>query len=99
MKFYCGLTRMLRPLPPGARGALLPALLHSGSQPNVTWPSYMIDAPATFNRVMSWMSYAYKMEGELYWGTNFADSVFSTGAPATFPPLFEKWGKQSTLCA
>eukprot|EP00038_Savillea_parva_P025128 m.46339 g.46339 ORF g.46339 m.46339 type:complete len:659 (+) comp6748_c0_seq1:59-2035(+) len=40
---------------------------------NGTWPSYMIDAPATFNRVMSWMSYAYDMRGELYWGTNAAD--------------------------
>ena len=38
----------------------------------------MIDAPATFNRVMSWMSYAYQMEGELYWGTNAADTDFST---------------------
>lgn len=38
-----------------------------------TWPSYMIDAPATFNRAMSWMSYAYDMHGELYWGVNAAD--------------------------
>jgi hypothetical protein len=37
----------------------------------------MIDAPATVNRVMSWMSYKYQMEGELYWGTNAADSDYS----------------------
>jgi hypothetical protein len=49
----------------------------SGAQANVTWPSYMIDAPATVNRVMSWMSYKYQMEGELYWGTNAADSDYS----------------------
>jgi hypothetical protein len=30
-----------------------------------TWPSYMIDAPAVFNRVMSWASYFYQMQGEL----------------------------------
>jgi hypothetical protein len=49
----------------------------SGSQVNVTWPSYMIDAPATVNRVMSWMSYKYHMGGELYWSTNAADSEYS----------------------
>jgi hypothetical protein len=38
-----------------------------------TWPSYMIDTKATFNRVMSWMSYAYDIRGELYWGSNAAD--------------------------
>jgi hypothetical protein len=79
----------------------------------------MIDAPATFNRVMSWMSYKYQiqvskdaklapklgqlqpsyccipqecmgklasifsanvtpfsLQGELYWGSNFADGVY-----------------------
>ena len=36
----------------------------------------MIDSPAIFNRAMSWLSYAYKMEGELYWGTNFADHEY-----------------------
>jgi hypothetical protein len=50
----------------------------SGAQANVTWPSYMIDAPATFNRVMSWMSYKYQIQGELYWGTNAADESYST---------------------
>merc|ERR1711864_61826 len=42
-----------------------------------TWPSYMIDAPATFNRAMSWASYNYDIHGELYWGTNAADNVYN----------------------
>lgn len=48
----------------------------NGISQNSTWPSYMIDAPATFNRVMSWMSFSYQIEGELYWGSNAADSVY-----------------------
>lgn len=52
-------------------------LCTNGLQPNVTWPSYMIDAPGTFNRVMSWMSYQYQIEGELYWGSNAADGHYT----------------------
>jgi len=71
----------------------------SGSQANVTWPSYMIDAPATVNRVMSWMSYKYQMGGELYWGTNAADSDYSNDPKVVFglfvtcppPPLTPKF--------
>jgi hypothetical protein len=37
----------------------------------------MIDSPATFNRVMSWMSYKYQIQGELYWGSNAADSTYT----------------------
>ena len=40
------------------------------------WPSYMIDAPATLNRAMSWLSYKYAIQGELYWGTNAADGHY-----------------------
>lgn len=36
------------------------------------WPTYMIDHPGPRNRVMGWMTYAYQMQGELYWGTNAA---------------------------
>jgi hypothetical protein len=32
---------------------------------------------APFNRVMSWMSYKYRMQGELYWGTNAADRHYT----------------------
>ncbi|XP_062500847.1 uncharacterized protein LOC134178077 [Corticium candelabrum] len=39
------------------------------------WPSYMIDRSAISNRVMSWLSYLYEMQGELYWGTNYIDEI------------------------
>jgi Domain of unknown function (DUF4091) len=36
------------------------------------WPSYMIDAPATANRVMQWVAWKYRMQGELYYSMNEA---------------------------
>jgi uncharacterized protein (TIGR03382 family) len=36
------------------------------------WPSYMIDASASRNRAMEWMSFLYDATGELYWETAFA---------------------------
>jgi hypothetical protein len=36
------------------------------------WPSYMIDAPGTANRVMQWVAWKYGMEGELYYSMNEA---------------------------
>jgi len=36
------------------------------------WPSYVIDHSAINNRIMSWMSYLYDIQGELYWSTNYA---------------------------
>jgi hypothetical protein len=36
------------------------------------WPSYMIDMPGTANRVMQWMAWKYRMEGELYYSMNEA---------------------------
>jgi len=31
------------------------------------WPSYVIDSSAVSNRIMSWMSWKYRIEGELYY--------------------------------
>ncbi|MDP9053189.1 MAG: DUF4091 domain-containing protein [Acidobacteriota bacterium] len=36
------------------------------------WPSYMIDAPGTSNRVMQWIAWKYKLDGELYYSMNEA---------------------------
>jgi hypothetical protein len=33
------------------------------------WPSYAIDAPAMSHRIMEWLTYRYKMGGELYYST------------------------------
>ena len=45
-----------------------------------TWPSYMIDVPAPFNRVMSWINYKYEIQGELYWGVNAADGLYQNSS-------------------
>jgi hypothetical protein len=36
------------------------------------WPSYMIDASGPANRVMQWIAWRYRIEGELYYGMNEA---------------------------
>jgi len=36
------------------------------------WPSYMIDAPATANRVMQWIAWKYRIQGELYFSMDEA---------------------------
>lgn len=36
------------------------------------WPSYAIDIPAVYNRIMEWLSFKYRISGELYYGTNIA---------------------------
>jgi hypothetical protein len=36
------------------------------------WPSYMIDAPGTSNRVMQWVAWKFRIEGELYYSMNEA---------------------------
>ena len=53
----------------------------------------MIDAPATFNRVMSWMSYRYQIQGELYWSVNAADGHYYPGADPSNPSE-SSWEKQ-----
>ncbi len=40
-----------------------------------TWPSYMVDASPVRNRIFQWMAYLYKVQGELYYGTdNWGDN-------------------------
>jgi hypothetical protein len=34
------------------------------------WPSYAIDSPGPAQRIMSWLTFKYRMEGELYYSTN-----------------------------
>jgi hypothetical protein len=36
------------------------------------WPSYMIDISGAANRVMQWMAWKFRMEGELYYAMNEA---------------------------
>ena len=36
------------------------------------WPSYMIDASGNANRVMPWLAWKYRIEGELYFSMNEA---------------------------
>lgn len=36
------------------------------------WPSYMVDASAVRARAMDWLSFKYRLTGELYWETAFA---------------------------
>jgi len=36
------------------------------------WPSYMIDMPGAANRVMQWLAWKFRMEGELYYSMNEA---------------------------
>ncbi len=51
------------------------------------WPSYMIDASGVSNRVMQWIAWKYRIEGELYYSVDEAygrgkdpwDSVFLVG--------------------
>jgi hypothetical protein len=38
------------------------------------WPSYMIDASAVRNRAMEWLSFRYRLAGELYYETAMAFS-------------------------
>ena len=36
------------------------------------WPSYMIDMPGSANRVMQWLAWKFRMEGELYYSMDEA---------------------------
>ncbi|HLG22021.1 MAG TPA: PKD domain-containing protein, partial [Candidatus Manganitrophaceae bacterium] len=42
---------------------------------HLDWPSYMIDLPAMFSRVMEWQSWKYNIQGELYY-----DMVYAYGS-------------------
>ncbi|NKE69365.1 DUF4091 domain-containing protein [Candidatus Manganitrophus noduliformans] len=39
---------------------------------HMDWPSFMIDLPAMFSRIMQWMSYKYNIQGELYYDMIYA---------------------------
>lgn len=45
-----------------------------GGEDTRFWPSYMIDSPATHQRIMPWLTWKYRMDGELYFHTVFAYS-------------------------
>ncbi len=50
-----------------------------GGQFNSGWPSYMVDIPAVYNRIMPWQAFRSKVSGELYFATNYAYE-FNDGA-------------------
>jgi chitodextrinase len=39
---------------------------------HMDWPSFMIDLPAMFSRIMQWMSFKYNIQGELYYDMVYA---------------------------
>ncbi len=41
-----------------------------GGRDTLGWPSYMIDQPAIYNRIMPWLTWKYAIQGELYYGTD-----------------------------
>lgn len=47
---------------------------------HMDWPSFMIDLPAMFSRIMQWMSFKYNVQGELYYDMVYA---FGEGDPWT----------------
>lgn len=44
---------------------------------SLNYPTFMIDAPATHNRIMQWMTWSQRASGELYFALNYADSARS----------------------
>lgn len=50
------------------------------------WPSYMIDASAVANRIMPWLSWKYRIAGELYF--NLDEAYSRDGDPAANIYLF-----------
>ena len=49
-----------------------------------TWPSYMVDATPVRNRVFQWLAYLYRIEGELYYDTDYCWTT-ACGAGTTDP--------------
>jgi hypothetical protein len=50
------------------------------------WPTYVIDAPAVGNRVMQWIAWRYRIEGELYYNT--VEGYGGGGNPWRDPRLY-----------
>jgi len=46
-----------------------------GRRASLVWPSYMIDQPAIYNRIMPWLTWKYGMQGELYYDTDIGFSM------------------------
>lgn len=46
-----------------------------GKKSSLGWPSYMIDQPAIYNRIMPWLSWKYGIQGELYYDTDIGFSM------------------------
>ncbi|MHB1512453.1 MAG: DUF4091 domain-containing protein [Acidiferrobacter sp.] len=46
-----------------------------GRRSSLGWPSYMIDQPAIYNRIMPWLTWKYDMKGELYYDTDIGFSM------------------------
>jgi hypothetical protein len=42
---------------------------------SLNYPAFMIDVPATHNRIMQWMTWFQRASGELYYALNYADSA------------------------
>ena len=59
---------------------------------SLDYPSFMIDVPATHNRIMQWMTWFQNATGEIYYAFNFADSVRSRGAAGEYTNLYDFGG-------
>ncbi|MHB8255414.1 MAG: DUF4091 domain-containing protein [Acidiferrobacter sp.] len=46
-----------------------------GKRSSLGWPSYMIDQPAIYNRIMPWLTWKYRVQGELYYDTDIGFSM------------------------
>lgn len=46
-----------------------------GRRSSLGWPSYMIDQAAIYNRIMPWLSWEYRVQGELYYDTDIGFSM------------------------
>ena len=62
------------------------------------WPSYMIDAPATLNRAMSWLSYKYSIQGELCMCTSSLCAFFRSLNEAAGHQTGERTRRTATTC-
>jgi hypothetical protein len=55
-----------------------------------TWPSYMVDATPARNRVFQWLAYLDRIEGELYYATDYCWTATDCG-DAKSGPTKDPW--------
>ena len=55
-----------------------------------TWPSYMVDATPSRNRVFQWLAYLDRIEGELYYATDYCWTASDCG-DAKSGPTKDPW--------